>query len=213
MIIYSPLDGDAITHNVKSMPRHCFLMTRLGKVIPPGVNEIRVAVNRVCDDFGYSVIDATTRITGRDFLNKIWRQIASAPLAVGVVHEDIPETSQANIYYELGVAQALGKETLLIKSVGSKVPSDFIRTEYISFDENFSENFTNYLETLIEQATHYETMADLLDRDPILAIDYLKRAFLITGDVRLRNKAKAVKNLAGLEQRAKNSVELIAASF
>ena len=213
MIIYSPLDGDAITSSVTSNPRHCFLMTRLGKAVPPGVKEIRDAVTAVCIDYDYSVIDASARVTGRDFLLKIWRQIASSPLAVGVAHEDIPAASQANIYYELGVAQALGKETVIVKSVGAKVPSDFIRTEYIEFDEMFSENFASYLKSVIEQAEHYETVADQLERNPILAIDYLKRAFLITGDEQLRTKAKAVIHGAGLEKRAANSVELLATAF
>lgn len=213
MIIYSPLDGDAITNSAPSSPRHCFLMTRLGKSIPPGVKEIRDAVTAVCKKFDYSVIDASNRVTGRDFLLKIWRQIASVPLAVGVVHEAIPATSQANIYYELGVAQALGKETVIIKSANADVPSDFIRSEYIVFDENFDANFANYFRSTIEQAEHYETVADQLDRNPILAIDYLKRAFLITGDKRLRAKAKAVVAKAGLEQRAANSVELLTATF
>ena len=213
MIIYSPLDGDAITSSVSSNPRHCFLMTRLGKAIPQGVSDIRDGVNAVCAKFDYSVIDASARVTGRDFLLKIWRQIASAPLAVGVAHEDIPASSQANIYYELGVAQALGKETVVIKSPNVKVPSDFIRSEYIEFDESFSDNFTNYLNATLEQADHYETVADQLDRNPILAVDYLRRAYLITGEKRLKDKAQAVIRDAGLEKRAANSVELLTASF
>lgn len=188
-------------------------MTRLGKTIPQSVNEIRAAVTTVCAEHHYTVIDASNRVTGRDFLAKIWRQIASAPLAVGVVHEDIPVTTQANIYYELGVAQALGKETVIVKSASAKIPSDFVRTEYIAFDEMFSVNFSKYLESIIEQADHYETVADQLDRNPVLAIDYLKRAFLITGDERLRTKAQAVVAEAGLEQRAANSVELLAVAF
>ena len=42
----------------------------------------------------------------------------------------VPST-QMNIYYKLGVAQALGKETLVVKSPGAKLPSDFVRTEYV----------------------------------------------------------------------------------
>lgn len=188
-------------------------MTRLGKSVPSGVKEIRKEVTAICSQYDYSVIDASARVTGRDFLLKIWRQIASAPLAVGVAHEDIPATSQANIYYELGVAQALGKETVIVKSVGAKVPSDFIRTEYIEFDEMFAEKFSSYLESIIDQADHYETVADQLERNPILAIDYLKRAFLITGDEKYRSKAQALKDEAGLEERAANSVEILAATF
>ena len=93
------------------------------------------------------------------------------------------------------------------------MPSDFVRTEYIEFDENFGANFTNFLNTLQLQADHYELVAEQLDRNPILAIDYLKRAFLITGNERLRDKAHTLRDHAGLEDRAGNSVEWLAAAF
>lgn len=116
MIIYSPLDGEVLTTKIRSRPRCCFLMTQLGNPVPEGVEAIRCSISDLCRDGGYEVIDARTQVTGRDFLLKIWRMIASAPFAVGVCHEKIPCSAQANIYYELGVAQALGKETLLVKS-------------------------------------------------------------------------------------------------
>ena len=62
-------------------------------------------------------------------------------------------------------------------------------------------------------ADHYELVADQLEKNPVLAIDYLKRAFLISGDVRLREKAGAFVEDAVLHNRAKNSVELLAAAF
>lgn len=213
MIIYNPLDGLPISYSIKSQPKHCFLMTRLGNPVPPMVTEMRVAVEECCEQFDYQVIDAQARVTGRDFLLKIWHLIASAPLSVGVLHEDIPQATQANIFYEIGVAQALGKETIVIKSPNSSIPSDFVRNEYIPFDEAFSVKFTAYLETIHEVADYYETLADQLDRNPVLALDYLKRAFLIKGDDRLKEKANSVIEGAGLSERAANSVELIAAAF
>ena len=167
MIIYSPLDGDALTSSIPSNPRHCFLMTRLGHPVPAAIEEIRLAVSDLCRNANYTVIDARSRVTGRDFLMKIWRLIASAPLSIGICHEDIPAATQANIYYELGVAQALGKETLLIKSPNVAVPSDFIRTEYVEFNADFRSDFSRYLDSLQDWAEHYELVADQLDRNPI----------------------------------------------
>ena len=213
MIVYNPLDGHPMPHTIQSQPRHCFLMTRLGNPVPPMVEEIRDAVNICCAAFNYSVIDAQTRVTGRDFLLKIWRQIASAPLSVGVLHEEIPESTQANIFYEIGVAQALGKETIIIKSPAANIPSDFVRSEYIVFNERFNESFSAYLESILEQADYYELVADQLDRNPILALDYLKRAFLINGNEELKDKANQILAAAGLEERASNSIELMAATF
>jgi hypothetical protein len=213
MIIYNPLDGLPLPHIVQSQVKHCFLMTRLGNPVPPMVNEMRYAVEECCRPYGYSVIDAQARVTGRDFLLKIWKLIASAPLSVGVVHEDIPESTQANIYYEIGVAQALGKETVIIKSPESVIPSDFVRTEYIKFDGDFDSNFDAYIQSIFEQADYYELLADQLEKNPVLALDYLKRAYLIKGDSSLKDKATRVVEGAGLEERAANSVELQAASF
>ena len=62
-------------------------------------------------------------------------------------------------------------------------------------------------------AEYYEVLADQLERDPVLAIDYLKRAFLITGKKHLRKKVKTLVNNAGLQNRANNSVEFLAATF
>lgn len=188
-------------------------MTRLGSPIPEEIITIGNAIKATCKNKGFTVIDASTQITGRDFLLKIWKQIAAMPLAVGVCHEDIPQKTQSNIYYELGIAQALGKETIIIKSQGAEIPSDFVRTEYIEFNSNFSNRFSAYLFELTEQAEHYELMADQLENNPVLSIDYLKRAFLITGDNRLRRKAKKLLKETELGNRAKNSVEQLAASF
>jgi len=213
MIIYNPLDGYTMPHSIRSQPRHCFLMTRLGNPVPQMVEDIRAAVQECCGDADYTVIDARARVSGRDLLLKIWRLIASSPLSVGIMHEEIPQSTQANIIYELGVAQALGKETVVVKSPGIEIPSDLVRTEYISFDDNFRDNFSAYLDSVFEQADYYVLVADQVERNPVLALDYLRRAFLINGDEQLREKAREIVADARLEDRAENSVEMIAASF
>lgn len=90
----------------------------------------------------------------------------------------VPAGTMANIYFELGVAQAMGKETVIIKSPGFKVASDLVRTEYIEFGEDFEEKFNCFLNGLGERADHYEMMADQLERNPILAQDYLEESIL-----------------------------------
>ncbi len=213
MIIYDPLTGEAITSSIKSHPRHCFLMTRLGTPIPSEVQKIRKSIQKACTLKNFTLIDANTKITGRDFLRKIWDLISATPLSIGVSHEDIPIKTQMNIYYEIGIAQALGKATIIVKSPKSEIPSDFVRTEYIIYDKTFQENFLKYLNSLDDLAEHYEEIAHQLEKNPVLAIDYLRRAFLITGDNTLKEKAREFVSAAGLGTRAKNSVELLAANF
>ena len=188
-------------------------MTRLGQPVPEEIMKIRRAITEICKPQNYNIIDASTEVTGRDFLLKIWKLIISCPISIGICHENIPPQTQKNIYYEMGVAQALGKETLVIKSQNAEIPSDFVRTEYVEFNSDFKPNFLKYLKSLDSVAEHYETVSDQLERNPVLAIDYLKRAFLITGNHSLRNKAQLLLDSPGLRDRAKNSVELIAATF
>jgi len=213
MIVYNPADGDAFTTSIPLKPRHCFLLTRLGKPVPPVITNIRKSVIKCCKKVNYDVIDASTEITGRDFLIKIWKMIASTPLVVGVVHEKIPDETQHNIYYEIGVAQSMGKETVLVKSPKRNVPSDLIRSEFILYDQKFENNFERYLDGLNTQAEHYELVADQVERNPVLALDYLKRAYLITGNHNLKTKVTTIVKESGLEDRARNSVELLSAAF
>ena len=52
-----------------------------------------------------------------------------------------------------------------------------------------------------------------LEANPLLAIDYLRRAYLLTGDEALRRRAKRVFTGAGLDARARDSVERHLAAF
>lgn len=213
MIIYSPTDGDALTSAIPSMPRNCFLITKLGKSLPPEVLRMRRLVTELSAAHELAIIDATHKVTGRDILNKIWRLIAGCPISIALCHESFPPKTLANIYFELGVAQAMGKETVMVKSPGFEVASDLVRTEYIEFDDDFDDRFTRFLEEIDERASHYEMMAEQLERNPILALDYLKRAFLLTEDQGLRERASELLQDANVTDRAKNSVEVLAATF
>ena len=188
-------------------------MTRLGEPIPIEVIEIRDSIIKICKKANFIVVDAAAEISGRDFLLKIWKQIAAVPLAIAICHKEIPQETQSNIYYELGVAQAMGKETIIVKSPDVEIPSDFIRTEYIEFKNDFSQRFSKYISELDRQAEHYELMADQLENNPVLSLDYLKRAFLISGNTELRIKMNKLLLESGLDNRAKNSVEQLIVSF
>ena len=214
MIVYDPLGGFVINEQIKSKARHCFLMTRLGKPISPKVISINKKITQICQSKKYEVIDASSIVTGRDFLSKIWKTVAAVPLAVAVLHEDMPEETRANIFFELGVAQAMGKETVIVKSTGSKMPSDFVRTEYINYDHKFFENFTKYLKNMTDEvAPAYEIMGDQLEKDPVLSLDYYRRSYLITGDEKLKVKAKELIGSSDFGLRGKNSIEASLSKF
>jgi hypothetical protein len=213
MILYKPTDGDVQTTKIEYRPKTCFVMTQLGTPIPREVKKIREELTEILSKYGMKEIDAGSEITGKDVLLKIWRMIVSVPLGIAIIDDSMSSNTLCNIFYELGIMQALGKETIVIKAEKAKVPSDFVRTEYIKFDDKFEENLKKYFRTYFELADYYETVADQLERNPLLAIDYLRRAYLISGNEELRGKAKKLQIEATLEDRAKNSVEQLLVDF
>lgn len=163
--------------------------------------------------FKYSVIDAESVTTGREFLLKIWEMAVAVPVGVAIVHEGIKPQTLANVFYELGWMQAYGKETLVIRVGDVEIPSDFVRTEYINYDASFEQKLTAFFQSLQKRAEYYVTFADQVERNPLLAIDYLRRAFLLTNKAGLKTRARKIQKEAGLEHRAKNSVEMHLMSF
>ncbi len=155
---------------------------------------MRRTFERYAKEHKIKIIDANSVTTGKDFLLKIYDMAASVPLGVAIISEELPIPTMCNIYYELGLLQALGKETLIIKSRNCPIPSDFVRTEYIEYGRVAGRKINEFFTTVFEQAKHYAQMAEGLEQNPALAIDYLRRAFLISGEKAYRAKAKKLFN-------------------
>jgi hypothetical protein len=68
MIYYQPTTGDPHTAGIASRPRHCFLMTQLGGHIHPELQAMRGLVETVLGRHRFTVIDADSQITGREYL-------------------------------------------------------------------------------------------------------------------------------------------------
>ncbi len=214
MIFYNPISGEVLQYKVKFNPQACFVMTQLGGSIPKNIIDISKILDKILIEYSLKKIDASSYVTGRDFMVKIWKLIISVPLGIAIIDETMTSTTLCNIFYEIGLMHALGKETLIIKTKEAKVPSDFIRTEYIEFNDKFRDNLRKYFElTYKEQSNIYEIIADQMDENPLLAIDYLRRAYLISSDNVLREKAKAIHKSLKIKDRAKNSVEELLIDF
>lgn len=188
MIHYNPVDGDITQRSIKYRPRTCFLMTKLGEPQPKSVKKIRDALEVLLVDNGIDLIDANSELTGKDFMVKIWEMIVSVPLGIAIISDELSVATLENIFYELGMFQLLGKETLVIKTDNSTVPSDFVRTEYLEYGSTFKARINSYVSCFFEQAEHYLIMADQLLKEPLLELDYLKRSYLISGDKMTRQR-------------------------
>ena len=213
MILYRPTDGGVRDEPVHCRPRTAFLLTQLGGRLPEELVAARSTISTLLADRGFSTIDADSVTTGKDFLLKIWQLVLSVPLGVAVIQEGIPARTLANIFYELGWFQAYGKETIVVRVGDAGLPSDFVRTEYVSYNAHFERRFSSFLDTVIQQADHYRQLAGLLENNPLLAIDYFRRSYLISGDEECRALARGVFETAGFVGRARNSVESLLVTF
>ena len=213
MIFYRPTDGDVENTPISWRPRTCFLMAAMGKPIPAEVSNAKKRVKAVLRRAKFDIIDAADVITGKDYLLKIWKLAVSCPIGIAIVHEGIRPETMANIFYEFGWLQAYGKETVVIKIGDLKLPSDLVRTEYINMDARFTQSLSDFLSSLRERAEYYETLAGLLEANPLLAIDYLRRAYLLTGNVKFRRRAIQIFDQTGFDDRARDSVERLMILF
>lgn len=192
MILYDPVQGDVLTRQVKFLSQTCFIMTQLGTPIPKEIKNIRKTLEKYLKQHKFKTIDANSSIKGKDSLLKIWGMILSVPIGIAIISKELSPYTLANIFYEIGLLQAYGKETLIIKTPDSYVPSDFVRTEYIEYDRTFKRKISTFLDGLKEQSEYYATASSLLEGNPLLSIDYLRRAYLISGDKKYKKNAEAL---------------------
>ncbi|SHJ80062.1 hypothetical protein SAMN02745751_03406 [Dethiosulfatibacter aminovorans DSM 17477] len=213
MIFYRPTDGDVEDKPIIIRPRTAFLMTKLGDPISDELKQMRDSVTRIMNEFSYNGVDANSMTTGKDFLLKIWNIAMGVPVGIAIIDETISPQTMANIFYEMGWMQAHGKDTIVIKSKNVTIPSDFIRTEYIEFNESFDTRFKAYFENLEEQAEYYAFIGEQLDNNPLLAIDYYRRAFLITGSELYKEKTLEILDKEDFSKRTRRSVESLHSGF
>jgi hypothetical protein len=213
MILYDPTNGDVVTTPTECRPRTCFFMSKVGEDAPPIVSEVRSRLSALLAETEYSLIDATQITTGKDYLRKIWDLIVSVPMGMAFIYRKMPSSTLANVFYEIGMMQALGKDTLVIRESRATIPSDLVRTEYVPYDGRFEDRIRAFLGTCLSSAEYLATVAEQMERNPLLAIDYYWRAFLLTGHEEYCLRTDELLKSGEIGRRAKNSVEYLAAGF
>jgi hypothetical protein len=214
MILYHPIEGDIYSKPIKVRANHCFIMTQLGDPVPAEIQKIRKILSRRFKKHEVQIIDAGDVVTGKDFLLKIWEIIVSVPLGIAVLSKDLPIPTMENVFFELGIMQAIGKSTVIIKTGDVPVPSDLVRTEYIEYvggnsksNKAFLRKLDNFLKNHFELADHFEFLAEEGESDPVVSIDYFIRAYLIKPKDRYVRKIKALLSESTMNEYAKSRVK------
>jgi len=196
MIVYHPLELDIVQKPLKFRPNTCFIMTQLGKPVPREIIEIIDSIKTTLKPYKCKMIDANSSVTGRDYLLKIWEVILSVPLGIAVLSGDMKITTLENIFYEIGLMQAMGKNTIVIKTKDIEVPSDFVRTEYIEYEDGrlrknkLTIKLKQFLNSHYELSKYFFRLGENLHKDNTAALDYFMRSYLIKPKESIRKKIR-----------------------
>ena len=148
----------------------------------------------------HSIKKASRQSGTKDYLEKIIQLIRGCGFGVAIFSEFTPAATLANIFFEIGLCSVLGKPVVLVKSARAKPPSDFVRTEWITFEEGNRKRLAHDLEKAItsihDLADYYENLGDLaLEADEVdleLAFERYRQAVLIAGKSAARRKIKKI---------------------
>lgn len=194
-LIFSPLTEDILEGPFKPYPRGVFIMLQDNKGTPEVDREMDSVVCNTLKVHDFKPLKATTKRGTKDFLEKIVQIIRGCGFGVAIFSQYTAASSLANIFFEVGLCNMLGKPVILVKNKDSKSPSDFVRTEWVTYlsDKNKLESdFEKSIQAMKDLADYFENLGDLAfeaeERDYELAFERFKQSILITGNVEVKQK-------------------------
>lgn len=85
-------------------------------------------LKKLGEELGLHVTRADETLSARPFMEKVWDGICAARLVLADCTEKNP-----NVFYEIGIAHAVGKKVLLITRSAKDVPSDIEHFDYVPY--------------------------------------------------------------------------------
>jgi hypothetical protein len=194
-LIFSPLSEDILSGAFIPFPKSAFLMMQDNEGTPPLDSEMERIARTEFHDLGLDLRKASEEAGTKDFLEKILALIRGSGFGVAIFSEFTDPRSLANIFFEIGICNMLGKPVILLKSKDARVPSDFTRTEWISYNHDADElgnHIRRHVDKLERSAGYYQELGDIAAEarspDWDLAFERYKQSFLILGSDETRSK-------------------------
>ncbi len=189
-IIFSPVTQDVISGPYKPRPLHAFIMVHSAEHVADVEEKLHAVVREELKRKKFTPFKAADVGGTSDYLEKIIGLIRGCGFGVAIFSEYTPAPTMANIFFEVGMCHVFGKPVLLAKTEEAKIPSDFVRTEWVSLrkdkEERFRSDLGKALESIKEAGAFYKDMGDVaLEADEVdyeVAFERLKQAVLIGGD-------------------------------
>jgi hypothetical protein len=160
-------------------------------------------VKDVFEARGVQIKDADASTGGKDFLERILGLIRSTGFTIAIFSEKTRATAMANIALELGFAAMCGKPLIIVKSEKAKAPSDFTRTDWITYNPAKEDRFRAKLgqaldsvESLVEyENTLLNVALGARSPDCAIAFERANKGFLLSGEQRFIDSARAILNV------------------
>lgn len=176
------------------------MMLQLGKGVSKLESEMDSTVCAALKQRKFKPIKATTERGHKDYLEKIIQLIRGSGFGIAIFSEYTPASTLANIFFEIALCNLLGKPVILVKSEEAQAPSDFVRTEWVSYTDGNSKqlksDMLDSLSAITKLAAHYETLGDLardaMDADLELAFERYRQAALISNSASSKRKIKSI---------------------
>jgi hypothetical protein len=168
---------------------------------PPATDQrMREIVQEELDARGVPAKDADGSSGGGDFLERIIGLIRATGFTVAIFSHETRPNAVANITLELGFAAMFGKPLIIAKSKRAKAPSDFTRTDWVEYDsgdeDRFRAKFGQALDTISDAGAFESGLLDIAlnarSIDCAVALERANKAFLLTGDDTLLEKAEQI---------------------
>jgi hypothetical protein len=213
-LLFSPISEALLEGPFRPFPRSAFLMLHSGSKVAPIEREMDSLTVKRLGRLKHPVKKAARQPGTKDYLEKIIQIIRGCGFGVAIFSENTPAPTLANIFFEIGLCGVLGKPVILVKSERAKPPSDFVRTEWITFKNGETDKFRKDLDHSIQSVrdlgTYYEELGDLAfeaeDADLELAFERYRQAILIADRQVVRNKVNKI--LTALDDKAKPAHQL-----
>lgn len=104
-------------------------------------------IKKLGDELGLNIRRADEIFSPRPFMEKVWDGICAAQLILADCTQ-----KNANVFYEIGIAHAVGKKVVLITRSGKDIPSDIKHFDYIPYvyDPEGTDQLIEKLRTFIK---------------------------------------------------------------
>jgi hypothetical protein len=199
-LVFSPLSEAVLDFAPKSLfPKHAFVMRQIGN--PPDIDLAMASiVQEVFAARGVKMKDADASTGGKDFLERILGLISSTGFTIAIFSNKTRATAMANISLELGFAAMCGKPLVIVKSEKAKAPSDFTRTDWITYTPGQEARFrsklgqaVDALESLVEyENTLLDVALSARSPDCAIALERALKGFLLSGERRFIDSTSKV---------------------